>query len=64
MLFVSLYLLQGVPGPGQYEIKSQFKKKEYTTQSGNKVAHASFLIQSKVGGRIFFPFKLYWSKIA
>ncbi|XP_019408881.1 PREDICTED: sperm-tail PG-rich repeat-containing protein 2 isoform X2 [Crocodylus porosus] len=38
---------KGVPGPGQYEIKSHFEKKQYTAQSGNKVARAPFLTQSK-----------------
>ncbi|XP_074806751.1 sperm-tail PG-rich repeat-containing protein 2 isoform X2 [Natator depressus] len=38
---------KGVPGPGQYEIKSQFQKVENTTQNGNEVPRAPFLSQSK-----------------
>ncbi|CAM2112771.1 unnamed protein product [Caretta caretta] len=38
---------KGVPGPGQYEIKSQFQKVENITQNGNEVPRAPFLSQSK-----------------
>uniref|UniRef100_K7GDB4 Sperm tail PG-rich repeat containing 2 n=1 Tax=Pelodiscus sinensis TaxID=13735 RepID=K7GDB4_PELSI len=38
---------KGVPGPGQYEIKSQFQKVENATQNGNEVPRAPFLSQSK-----------------
>ncbi|KAM9143858.1 sperm-tail PG-rich repeat-containing protein 2 [Pangshura tecta] len=38
---------KGVPGPGQYEIKSQFQKVENVTQNGNEVPRAPFLSQSK-----------------
>ncbi|XP_044873434.1 sperm-tail PG-rich repeat-containing protein 2 isoform X1 [Mauremys mutica] len=38
---------KGVPGPGQYEIKSQFQKVENIAQNGNEVPRAPFLSQSK-----------------
>ncbi|XP_065261858.1 sperm-tail PG-rich repeat-containing protein 2 [Emys orbicularis] len=38
---------KGVPGPGQYEIKSQFQKVENISQNGNEVPRAPFLSQSK-----------------
>ncbi|KAG6933599.1 sperm tail PG rich repeat containing 2, partial [Chelydra serpentina] len=38
---------KGVPGPGQYEIKSQFQKVANITQNGNEVPRAPFLSQSK-----------------
>ncbi|XP_026516285.1 sperm-tail PG-rich repeat-containing protein 2 [Terrapene carolina triunguis] len=39
---------KGVPGPGQYEIKSQFQKVENISQNGNEVPRAPFLSQSKL----------------
>ncbi|XP_068797706.1 sperm-tail PG-rich repeat-containing protein 2 isoform X2 [Struthio camelus] len=38
---------KGFPGPGQYEIESQFQKSKNTVQKGKKILYAPFLSQSK-----------------
>lgn len=40
-------MIKGVPGPGRYDIKSQFEKTESVTPNVNDASHA-FLSQSQV----------------